>query len=56
MVVIEDKGEIKFFEGGRKLTLREGFKKLEAISVNEPHETKKIIKRLQMKYNKDLVI
>lgn len=50
MIVIEDKGKIKFFEKDRELTISEGFKRLENIYHNEPVETKKIIKRLREKY------
>ena len=52
MVVIEDKGKLKFFKDGREISLREGFKKLEIIYHNEPLETKKVIDRLREKYLK----
>lgn len=52
MIVIEDKGKIKFFDKDKELTLREGFRQLESIYHNEPLETKKIIDRLREKYLK----
>ena len=52
MIIIEDKGQIKFFEKDKELTLREGFKRLETIYHDEPQETKKIINRLREKYLK----
>ena len=50
MVIIEDKGKIKFLEDGKELSLREGFKKLEVIYNNEPLENQKIIDKLKNKY------
>ena len=54
MIVIEDKGKLKFYEGKYQLTLREGFHRLELIYGYEPQETKRIINRLRDKYAKDL--
>ena len=54
MVVIEDERGLRFFEGKRELTLREGFRRLDYIYGYEPQETKKIINRLKDKYMKDL--
>ena len=54
MVVIEDEGTLKFFDGKKELTLREGFTRLDAIYGSEPQETKRIINRLREKYMKDL--
>lgn len=50
MVVIEDEGKLKFFDGKEELTLREGFARLDIIYGGEPQETKKIIDRLKEKY------
>lgn len=50
MVVIEDKGTIKFYEGEKELTLREGFGRLEEVYSNEPLEVKKVIAQLKGKY------
>ena len=52
MIVIEDEGKIRFFEGKTELTLREGFKRLDQIYGTEPQETKRIIDRLKEKYRK----
>ena len=52
MIVIEDKGNIKFFDKDKELTLHEGFKRLESIYHNEPLETKKVIDHLREKYLK----
>ena len=52
VVIIEDKGKIKFLENGKELSLREGFKKLDVIYNNEPLENRKIIDRLRNKYQK----
>lgn len=52
MIVIEDKGRIKFFDKDKELTLYEGFKWLESIYHNEPLENRKIIDQLKEKYLK----
>ena len=52
MVVIEDKGNIKFFDKDKELTLHEGFKRLESIYHNEPLKNKKVIDHLREKYLK----
>lgn len=52
MIVIEDKGMIKFFDKDKEITLYEGFKRLGSIYHNEPLETKKVIDRLREKYLK----
>ena len=52
MHVIEDDGELRFFEGKEELTLREGFQRLDRIYGTEPQETKRIIDRLKEKYRK----
>ena len=54
MVVIEDEGKLKFFDGKKELTLREGFARLDTIYGGEPQETKRVINRLKEKYMKDL--
>ena len=54
MVVIEDEGKLKFFDGKKELTLREGFARLDTIYGSEPQETKRVINRLREKYMKDL--
>ena len=54
MVVIEDEGKLKFFDGKKELTLREGFARLDTIYGGEPQETKRVINRLREKYMKDL--
>lgn len=54
MIVIEDEGKLKFFEGKEELTPREGFSRLERIYGGEPQETKRVINRLKEKYMKDL--
>lgn len=54
MVVIEDEGRLKFFDGKEELTLREGFARLDTIYGGEPQETKRVINRLREKYIKDL--
>ena len=55
MIVIEDEGKLRFFDGKKELTLREGFNRLDYIYGNEPQETKKIIDHLKQKYRKDLL-
>lgn len=55
MHVIEDEGKLKFFDGKKELTLREGFTRLEHIYGSEPQETKRVIDRLKEKYMKDLI-
>ena len=50
MIVIEDKGKLVFIDKDKQLTLREGFKRLDALYNNEPQETRKIINRLKEKY------
>lgn len=50
MIVIEDKGMIKFFEDGKELSMVKGFEKLDNIYHDEPFETKKIIKKLKRRY------
>lgn len=52
MIVIEDEGKLKFFDGTIELTLREGFKRLDQIYGNEPQEVKRIINRLKEKYER----
>ena len=52
MIVIEDKGKLKFLKDGKEISQREGFKQLESIYNNEPQETKKIIDKLRTKYRK----
>ena len=52
MVVIEDKGQLKFFEGKNELTLWEGFSRLEQLYMNEPQEVKRVINKLREKYKK----
>lgn len=54
MIVIEDEGKLKFFDGKKELTLREGFARLDAIYGGEPQETKRVINHLKEKYMKDL--
>ena len=54
MVVIEDDGKLKFFDGKEELTLREGLARLDTIYGGEPQETKRVINRLKEKYMKDL--
>ena len=53
MIVIEDKGKIKFFEDDKELSMIKGFEKLDSLYYNEPLETKKIIKELKRRYLKD---
>lgn len=50
MIVIEDKGRLKFIDKDKELTIREGFKRLDELYSNEPQETRKIINRLKEKY------
>ena len=52
MIVIEDEGKLKFFDGKKELTLREGFQRLDQIYGTEPQETKRVIDRLKEKYRK----
>jgi len=52
MHVIEDEGRLRFFEGKKELTPREGFGRLERIYGNEPQEVKRIINRLREKYGR----
>ena len=52
MIVIEDKGKLKFYEGKTELTMKEGFARLNQIYGTEPQETKRIIDRLKQKYGK----
>lgn len=54
MIVIEDRSQLRFYEGRTELTLREGFERLDRIYGNEPQETKRVIDRLKEKYRKDL--
>ena len=54
MHAIEDNGKLRFFEGKKELTLREGFRRLDRIYGTEPQETKRVIDRLKEKYRKDL--
>ena len=54
MIVIEDRSQLRFYEGKTELTLREGFERLDRIYGNEPQETKRVIDRLREKYGKDL--
>ena len=54
MIVIEDRSQLRFYEGKTELTLREGFERLDRIYGNEPQETKRVIDRLREKYRKDL--
>lgn len=55
MIVIEDKGTIKFFEDNKELSITKGFEKLDNIYHNEPLETKKIIRELKRRYLKNEV-
>lgn len=55
MHAIEDNGTIKFFEGERELTLKEGFARLEQIYPYEPTEGRNIIDNLKRKYMKELI-
>ena len=50
MIVIENKGKLKFFEGERELTMQEGFKRLDQLYINEPIDSKKAIDNLKEKY------
>lgn len=50
MVIIENNGELRFYEGDRELTLEEGFKRLEDLYTNEPTENQKIINHLKNEY------
>ena len=52
MIVIEDKSQLRFYEGKEELTLREGFKRLDQIYGTEPQETKRVIDRLREKYRR----
>ena len=52
MHVIEDEGKLRFFEGKKELTRREGFRRLDRIYGNEPQEVKRIINRLKEKYGR----
>lgn len=52
MVVIEDKGKLRFLKDGKEISQREGLKQLESIYNSEPQETKKVIDRLRNKYRK----
>ena len=52
MIVIEDKGRLKFLKEGKEISQREGFKQLDVIYINEPQETKKVIDKLKIKYKK----
>jgi hypothetical protein len=54
MVVIEDKGTLKFTQGEKELSLKEGFARLEHIYKSEPAETRAVIDRLKRKYWKEL--
>ena len=54
MIVIEDKGRIKFFEGDEELSLQKGFEQLELLYSNEPPDAKKVIDRLRDKYKKPI--
>ena len=54
MVGIEDEGKLRFFDGKKELTLREGFARLDIIYGGEPQETKRVINYLRKKYMKDL--
>jgi len=52
MIVIEDEGKLEFFDGKKKLTSREGFRRLAERYKTEPAETRKIIDRLRDKYGR----
>lgn len=52
MIVIEDKGKLKFYDGKTELTMKEGFTRLNQIYGTEPQETRRIIDRLKEKYGK----
>ena len=52
MVIIEDKGKLRFLKDGKEISYQEGFKRLESIYNTEPQETKKVIDKLRTKYKK----
>ena len=52
MIVIEDKGKLKFYKGKTELTMKEGFNRLNQIYRTEPQETRRVIDRLKEKYGK----
>lgn len=52
MIVIEDKGKLKFYKGKTELTMKEGFNHLNQIYRTEPQETRRVIDRLKEKYGK----
>ena len=52
MIVIEDSGKLEFFDGKKKLTNREGFRRLAERYKTEPAETRKIIDRLRDTYGR----
>lgn len=54
VVIIEDEDKIRFIQGERELSLKEGFARLERIYKSEPAETRAVIDRLKRKYWKEL--
>ena len=54
MHAIENENKLRFFEGTKELTLREGFQRLNERYPSEPQEVKRVIDKLRERYGKDL--